>query len=229
MKPEPIPIKLSKVRLPEFDGALEDWNYFYDTFSSTEDRNEHLTTVQKFQHLRSSLSGRAARSIQSLELTEVNYSIALNTLKEKFDYHLRICMRHWELMRNYPEIKKKTPEVIEDLLETVNVNLKGVVKLGEPVTSNVVIIELLALKLPSSSMRKWQRTLPSKRMHSYKHLMDFLQTRANGNQLLSKIKETKGSTHKYHRHRQNVPQGRPFYNHHYNQQDVGVSDLQKIP
>ncbi|XP_076478726.1 uncharacterized protein LOC143303314 isoform X1 [Bombus vancouverensis nearcticus] len=190
--------------------ALENWNYFYDTFSSTVDHNENLTTVQKFQHLRSSITGRVARSIQSLELTEANYSIDLNTLKEKFDCHLRICMRHWELIRNYPEMKKETPEAIEDLLETVSVNLKALEKLGEPVTSNVMIIELLASKLPSSSMRKWQRTLPNKRVHSYQHLIDFLQTRANGNQLLSKVKETKGSTHKHDRHRQNVPHERTF-------------------
>lgn len=85
VKPEPTPITLPEVRLPQFDGALENWTYFYDTFSSTVDSNENLTKVQKFQHLRSSITGRAARSIQSLEHTEANYSIALNTLKEKFN------------------------------------------------------------------------------------------------------------------------------------------------
>ncbi|XP_068987466.1 uncharacterized protein [Bombus flavifrons] len=210
VKPETTPITLPEVRLPQFDGALENWTYFYDTFSSTVDRNENLTNVQKFQHLRSSITGRAARSIQSLELTEANYPIALNTLKEKFNCALRICMRHWELLRSYPEIKRETPEAIEDLLETVSVSLKALEKLGQPVTSDVVIIELLASKLPSSSMRKLQRTLPNQDVPSYQHLMDFLKTRANGNQLLSKSKETKRSTHKQHRHRQNIPRGRTF-------------------
>ena len=50
MKPEPTPITLPEIRLPQFDGALENWTYFYDTFSSTVDRNENLTKVQKFQH-----------------------------------------------------------------------------------------------------------------------------------------------------------------------------------
>ncbi|XP_068987551.1 uncharacterized protein, partial [Bombus flavifrons] len=152
VKPETRPITLPEVRLPQFDGALENWTYFYDTFLSTVDRNENLTNVQRFQHLRSSVTGRAARSIQSLELTEANYPIALNTLKEKFNCALRICMRHWELLRSYPEIKRETPEAIEDLLETVSVNLKALEKLGQPVTSDIVIIELLASKLPSSSM-----------------------------------------------------------------------------
>ncbi|XP_068987621.1 uncharacterized protein [Bombus flavifrons] len=179
VKPETRPITLPEVRLPQFDGALENWTYFYDTFLSTVDRNENLTNVQRFQHLRSSITGRAARSIQSLELTEANYPIALNTLKEKFNCALRICMRHWELLRSYPEIKRETPEAIEDLLETVSVNLKALEKLGQPVTSDIVIIELLASKLPSSSMRKWQRTLPNQDVPSYQHLMEFLKTRAN--------------------------------------------------
>ena len=192
VKPEPTPITLPEVRAPLFDGTLENWTYFYDTFSSTVDRNENLTKVQKFQYLRSSITGQAARSIQSLELTEANYPIALTTLKEKFNCPLRICMRHWELMRNYPEIKRETPEAIKDLLQTISVNLKALEKLGQPVTSDVVLIELLATKLPSSSMRKWQRTLLNQEVPSYHRLMEFLKTRANRNQLLSKAKETKG-------------------------------------
>ena len=54
VNPEPIPITLPEVRAPQFDGALENWTYFYDTFSSTVDRNKNLTNVQKFQYLRSS-------------------------------------------------------------------------------------------------------------------------------------------------------------------------------
>ena len=210
VKPEPTPIILPEVRAPLFDGTLENWTYFYDTFSSTVDRNENLTKVQKFQYLRSSITGRAARSIQSLELTEANYPIALTTLKEKFNCPLRICMRHWELMRNYPEIKRETPEAIKDLLQTISVNLKALEKLGQPVTSDVVLIELLATKLPSSSMRKWQRTLLNQEVPSYHRLMEFLKTRANRNQLLSKAKETKGSTPKHHRHRQNLPHGQTY-------------------
>ncbi|XP_033363042.1 uncharacterized protein LOC117241175 [Bombus vosnesenskii] len=205
-KPEPTTVP--EVRVPQFDGALENWTYFYDTFSSIVDRNEGLTNVQKFQHLRSSITGRAAQSIQSLELTEANYSIALDTLKDKFNCPLQICMRHWNLMRNYPEIKKETPEALEDLLETISVNLKALEHLKEPVTSNIAKIELIASKLPSSSLRKWQRTLPRQKVPSYQHLIDFLKTRANGTQFLSKEKELKGSTHKHHSQRTTIPHGR---------------------
>lgn len=100
--------------------------FFYDSFSSTIDRSERLTPVQKFHYLRSSLTGNAARSIQPLHITDLNYSIAIDVLKEKFDCHRQVCMRHWDLIFDYPKITKETPEV--------KVNLQAFEKLSEPVT-----------------------------------------------------------------------------------------------
>jgi hypothetical protein len=71
-------------------------------------------------------------------MTESNYAIAISTLREKFDCHRRVCLRHWHLIRDYPKISKETPDAIEDFLETVQINLRALEKLGEPVTSNVV-------------------------------------------------------------------------------------------
>ena len=71
-------------------------------------------------------------------------------------------MRHWDLIFDYPKITKETPETIDDLIETVNVNLQALEKLGDPVTSNAVLLKLFTLKLPSAIIRKWQRTLPKR-------------------------------------------------------------------
>ena len=152
---EPTSIKLPEIHLPTFDGTIENWHAFYDSFSSTIDQNELLTPVHKFHYLRSSLTGRAARSIQSLDITEINYSIAIDVLKEKFDCHCQICMRHWDLICNYPQITTETLEAIEDFLETIKVNLRVLEKLGEPVTSNVILVKILTSKLPSSTIREW--------------------------------------------------------------------------
>jgi Fe-S-cluster formation regulator IscX/YfhJ len=88
----PTSIKLTEIHLPTFDGTIESWHSFHDSFLSTIDRNERLTPIQKFHYLRSSLTGKTARSIQSLDMTELNYSITIDVLKEKFDCHRQICM-----------------------------------------------------------------------------------------------------------------------------------------
>ncbi|XP_043583200.1 uncharacterized protein LOC122568009 [Bombus pyrosoma] len=121
---EPTAIKLPEIQLSTFDGAIENWHSFYDAFSSMIDRSDRLTATQKFYYLRSSLTGKAARSIRSLKVTEINYPIAIDILKKKFDCHRQICMRHWDLISEYPKINKKTPEAIDDFLETVKTTKK---------------------------------------------------------------------------------------------------------
>nr|XP_033200962.1 uncharacterized protein LOC117163079 [Bombus vancouverensis nearcticus] len=126
--PEPISTKLPEIQLPTFDGIMEEWDPFYNTFISIIDRNEKLTSIQKFHYLRSSVTGKAARSIQSLDVTESNYSIALNVLEGKFHCYRQVCTRHWDLIYDYPKIKKETPEAVVDFLETVTVNLRSLEK-----------------------------------------------------------------------------------------------------
>ena len=68
------------------------------------------------------------RSIQSLAITESNYAITIDVLKEKFDCHRQICMRHWDLIFDYPEITKETLEAIDDLIKTIKINLQALEK-----------------------------------------------------------------------------------------------------
>ena len=168
---------------------------------------QRLTSVQKFHYLRSSLTIRAARSIQSLDITEINCSIAIGILKEKFDCHLQVCMRHWHLICDYPQITTETPEAVEDFLETIKVNLRALEILGEPATWNVVFIKMLPSTLPSSTIREWQHTLPNKRMPYHTRLIDFLTTRANGDQDNFTSKETKGTFYQRPCQRPRTPLG----------------------
>ncbi|XP_043587608.1 uncharacterized protein LOC122569959 [Bombus pyrosoma] len=210
---EPTAIKLPEIQLSTFDGAIENWHSFYDAFSSMIDRSDRLTATQKFYYLRSSLTGKAARSIRSLNVTEINYPIAIDILKKKFDCHRQVCMHHWDLIFEYPKINKETPEAIDDFLETVKANLQALEKLGEPITSNVVLIKLLTSKLPSAIIRKWQRTLPDKKMPSYTHLVEFLKTRTNSDRT-SPTTTTKKASDKHNRQQQHAPRSITFATTH---------------
>lgn len=214
MSPSRHQLNCPEIHLPTFDGTIENWHSFYDSFLSTIDRSERLTPVQKFHYPRSSLTGKAARSIQSLDVTELNYSIAIDVLKEKFDCHRQVCMRYWDLIFDYPKITKETPEAIDDFLETVKVNLQALEKLGEPVTSNVALIKLFTSKLPSAIIRKWQRTLPDKKMPSYTHLVDFLKTRTNGDRTSSASTVIKRESDQHKRQRPNAPRSYAFTSTH---------------
>jgi hypothetical protein len=206
---ESTSLKFPDIKLPKFDGTLEEWTSFYETFSSVIDQNKILSPVQKFLYLRTSLVGQAARSIQSLDLTASNYPIAMDVLKKKFDCQRRICMRHWHLIRDYPRIPEETPEAIDDFLETVKLNLRALRKLGQNLSADVILIDLFITKLPSSTIRMWHHTLPDGKMPSYTHLLEFLKTRANRDRLDAPV-DTKGASHRRLHHRQKPPRGHTF-------------------
>jgi hypothetical protein len=42
-------VHLPEIRLPTFDGTLQNWSSCHNAFSSTVDNNHHLIPVQKFQ------------------------------------------------------------------------------------------------------------------------------------------------------------------------------------
>jgi L-ascorbate metabolism protein UlaG (beta-lactamase superfamily) len=85
----------------------------------------------------------------------------MDVLEEKFDCHRQISMHHWDLIANYSKIITETPKAVDDFLGTVKVNLQTLEKLGEPVTSKVMLIKLFTSKLPLATIRKWQNTLPN--------------------------------------------------------------------
>jgi hypothetical protein len=175
---EPTPIRLLEIRLPQFDGTTENWESFYDTFSSTIDRNERLTSVQKLHYLRSSLTGIAAQSIQSLDTTEANYAIALTTLKEKFDCPRQSCMRHWHAITDYPKLTKETPAAIRAWIETVKQHLRALENSGESLV-DIALFGALISKLSTDTINQWELTLPDSKMPSHSHLIAFLEKRAN--------------------------------------------------
>lgn len=54
-------IKLPEVKLPTFSGEFDNWLNFHDLFLSLVHTSTHLSTIQKFYYLRSSLSDEALK------------------------------------------------------------------------------------------------------------------------------------------------------------------------
>ncbi|XP_068987418.1 uncharacterized protein [Bombus flavifrons] len=174
----PIAMKLPNIHLPTFDGTFENWSAFYEIFSSTIDRNDQLTPIQKLHYLQASVTGRAARYVQSLKSTKVSYTDIIAALKERFDCPRQICLRHFSAMQQYPKLTKETPKTLANLIGTMKQHLRALKNLGNPVTSNTIIIGLFLSKLNPDTIQQWKLTIPNEKMPPYTHLLDFLEKKA---------------------------------------------------
>jgi hypothetical protein len=69
-------VKLPTITLSKFNGKYEEWLSFEDSFKALVRNNVKIQTVQKFNYLKSCLTGNAAQIIQSLNSIAENYEIA---------------------------------------------------------------------------------------------------------------------------------------------------------
>lgn len=77
-------VRLPKIALPSFDVNVIQWTNYYETFTVLIHKEPSLNDLQKYQYLRSSLSGPAAAQIASLKLNAANYEVALDLLRNKY-------------------------------------------------------------------------------------------------------------------------------------------------
>uniref|UniRef100_A0A1I7YAD4 Gag protein n=1 Tax=Steinernema glaseri TaxID=37863 RepID=A0A1I7YAD4_9BILA len=75
--------KLPTLKLPVFSGKPWNWNNFYTAFMQRIDAKP-ISKLDKFEYLRQSLRGEAHNTVSSYIVTEENYDIALERLKEQY-------------------------------------------------------------------------------------------------------------------------------------------------
>ena len=77
-------LKLPAITLPEFDGE-SNWFTFWDKFKGLVHERSDLTPVTKFSYLVGQLQGIALEVVRELNVTDDNYDVAVQLLKENFE------------------------------------------------------------------------------------------------------------------------------------------------
>jgi len=95
--------KLRKLSLKRFGGDPKDWMEFWDSFEGTIDKNDTLSQRDKFEYLKDCLEGKAKQVVAGFRLTEANYAVAVQMLKDRFGREEEIGRAHYEGMINYSQ------------------------------------------------------------------------------------------------------------------------------
>ena len=76
-------IRLPKLEIPSFSGEKLKWAEFWDSFEAAVHVNTSLLDVEKLNYLMSKLTGEAKSSVSGIFLSNENYQVAVELLKER--------------------------------------------------------------------------------------------------------------------------------------------------
>ena len=111
-------VKLPKLELPTFCGDYKDWTSFFDQFSGAVTSNSRITAGQMLQYLKTSVKGDAAKFLSSLQITDANFSVASEILKNRYNKRLNFQAHVHEIVSQKP-VTNENPKSLRDLMETI--------------------------------------------------------------------------------------------------------------
>ncbi|KYM95005.1 hypothetical protein ALC62_14362 [Cyphomyrmex costatus] len=172
-------VKLPTIKLPRFDGKIEEWKVFSDSFRSIIHDRAQLSNVEKFQYLVSAISGDAAKIIESIELTGQNYSTAWELLQNRYDDPRSLKKKHIECLFKMPVIAKESAKALRELIDYTSRHLRMLRILGLPTESwDDLVMHMMEDKFDTKTLRAWEEETKSSETVNLNDMLEFLKNRS---------------------------------------------------
>ncbi|XP_076300582.1 uncharacterized protein LOC143218899 [Lasioglossum baleicum] len=176
-------VKLPKVDLPKFDGDYTKWKPFEARFNSGIIKNVTLSDDVGLQYLFSCLSGKALSAVEHLDVTENNFQIAWDRLKDTYDNERVIVGSLLKQLHSFSTIRSDSLESMQQFTLKFRNTLEALKKLGRG-SAEDHLVYLLTSKFDSELNKDWYKLLGKTRVYpSYDTVEEFLVTKATAVEL----------------------------------------------
>ncbi|XP_065092424.1 uncharacterized protein LOC135713262 [Ochlerotatus camptorhynchus] len=171
-------VRLPDVKLPVFNGNLDNWLNFHDLFVSLVHASLELSNIQKFYYLRSSLAGDALKLVQTIPISANNYPVAWNLLVDHFQNPSRLKQSYLDALFEFPTLKRESAAELHSLVEKFEANVKVLKQLGEKTEFwDIILIRMLSIRLDPTTRRDWEEYSSTKDAIAFNNLTSFIQRR----------------------------------------------------
>lgn len=175
---QPQRTRLPIIKIPVFGGSYTEWPDFFSMFRTVVDGDEELTKIEKFQYLRSNLSGPALDSIHSLEINEINYDKAIDILKGRFDNKRLNFQAHIRDIVALDDVEVGSVTMLRSLSDSVNSHLRALFSMGtKDQVADCLLIHVIFRKLDIATQTKWEESMSVNEIPTWDAMDKFLQRR----------------------------------------------------
>lgn len=152
--------RLPNLKLPVFNGKYADYKNFIGTFTNLVHNEPSLSSIEKFNHLISCLSGEALHTVKAFQVTEANYTKALERLAERYDKKCLIFFDSIEEIFNISKIVNPNASLLRNAVDTISAIYDSLHSLGsECDIVNALFIHLAMSKVDGPTRAKWNDQL----------------------------------------------------------------------
>ena len=137
-------IRLPVLQCPTFEGDILKWQEFWDSFEATIHMNKSLHEIEKFNYLKSLLSGEAKLLISGLAVTNANYEVAIDLLHKRYGNNTTIKEKLFNSLVSLPT--PRTPHMLKNMTLTALQHLRALEALHYNVEENE--LSLLSILKP---------------------------------------------------------------------------------
>ncbi|XP_050515036.1 uncharacterized protein LOC126890225 [Diabrotica virgifera virgifera] len=169
-------VHLPEIKIPHFDGTIENWPIFSEMFTKLIVNDTHLSDIEKLIYLKSILKNEPLQLIENLEIVGSNFSIAIDILKNRFENKCLIINTYLKQLLNVPSITKNTAQNLREFLTHIKKNLSTINNLN--ISDNLadfILIHIFTRKLDFNMKRSFESERDFNELPTIDEFLDFIE------------------------------------------------------
>ena len=177
IEPSNISLKLPDFHLPSFSGSSNlEWLSFSDLFSASVVQNSKLSNSQRLQYLFGALKGEALRVVQSLPITDANFQIAWDLLKERYSNRRQLVFTLIKRIVNLPQCTREDASQLLSMVDTSKEVTRSlqILDLQPSGFADSMFVYLIIQKFDPATRAWWERGLVDDSIPTLEELQKFI-------------------------------------------------------
>lgn len=170
------PARLPEIPLPTFEGDIYEWITFRDRFTTSVDRRENLSDIDKFYYLVGCCKGAARDAIRGIPVSDHNYKLAWSTLEERFNKPRLVACSLIEKLLNAQRASSESLIELNKLLVVFDEGVSLLESLNIPNLGDFILFSIASRCLPIYSIKLFEAQLTN-RFPTVKDLLMFVKSR----------------------------------------------------
>ncbi|XP_050675978.1 uncharacterized protein LOC126972921 isoform X4 [Leptidea sinapis] len=167
--------RLPKLELISFDGNIENFTTFYETFCSLVHNQKGISNIDKFHYLLSCVKGSALSVIKSVPITSSNYDVVWKALLDKYQDQRMVASKYLDKMLTFPPILKESPLSLNNFIEIFENSYKAICSLNIPNLHSYVICHIALKSLDQNTRKLFEQSIDQTTIPCYENLISFVQ------------------------------------------------------